>query len=907
MDTVLQTKLYIPQQPSNPTRGSIIPRLRLLDKLNGTLHCKFSLVSAPTGFGKTTLVATWLSGITAVTPTWLSLDKNDNDSVRFLTYFVHALRGADASLGESALLTLQSTRTPDFEVLLTAVLNEIAQLTQPIILVLDDFHVINEEKVHEIVQFVLQNQPPPLHLIITSRTEPPWPLARWRARGDMVELRGGDLRFTLEETTLFLNNVMGFDLPLPQIKELDERIEGWVAGLQMAALSIQGRDPKAIPEFIHSFTGSHHYILDYLTEEVMQRQPESVQNFLLLTSILDRLNGSLCDVVLEDDIHPSSLILHNLEQANLFIIPLDNERRWYRYHHLFADLLRSRLTAIHPELVPILHQRASEWYEAAGFSEETIFHAFKAEDYERIARLIEKYAWDMLHQSKHSLLFSWIESLPEALVKTRPWLCVYQSWTRHWAGMRESGEECLKNAEQLLDRLPDSGGKSKEEKRLITGYVATVRAHYALTNENIPRALEQAQKALRLLPEDDYFTRSTAGVALAGAYWGIGDSDSAERTSAECAANALRGGFPYRASSALCYMGMHQVKQARLQQAQETFHESLALATGPKGRYFPNAGYPLIKLGELTCEWNDLEQARRYVDEGVKLCRQLGHVDLMAEAFVALARVQLAGKDISGVKETLQEASQLLQKSKVDPWISCWLDDCRLRLWLATGRLDEVIHWTETCGMGTDDSFSYHHDLEQINLARALVAIGNQHPSKDYLNEALDLLARLLLAAETAVWTHEVIKILILQAFTLQAMGDGEGAMAALTRALTLAKPSGYVRSFVDEGERMVELLQQTAVSGHSVTYVGKLLATLAQEKENLTRSVTHSSLVEPFSQRELQVLRLLATPLSSVEIAEQLTIAPSTVRSHIKNIYRKLDVHKRVTAVQRAQELKLL
>jgi LuxR family maltose regulon positive regulatory protein len=613
----------------------------------------------------------------------------------------------------------------------------------------------------------------------------------------------------------------------------------------------------------------------------------------------------------------SQQILEQLEAANLFIVPLDDERRWYRYHHLFSDLLRNQLALIHPEQAPVLHQRASEWFEEEGFTEETIAHAFAARDHERVARLVEKYARDMLHQSKYNVLSSWIEALPDELVQKRPWLCVYQSWTRHWAGMRAGGEDCLKNAERVLNSSPFL---SEKERQILSGYIATVRAHYALTNEEIHRVMKQAQKALRLLPENDYFTRGTAAVALGGAYWGMGDVLGAEQAFAECASNAMKGGYHYRASSALCYVGMQQVKQARLLKAEETFREALALSQGPGGRRFPNAGYPLAKLGELACEWNDLEQARRDAHDGVELCTQLGHVDLLAEAYVALARVQLARRDFAGVKDTLQRADRLSRETNLDPWAACWLDDCRLWLWLSMGKLDEAIRWAETSGLRVDGELNYHHDLRHTNLARVLVAQGMRQPSGTHLHEVLSLLARLLEGAEKAGWIHKEVKILILQALALKAGGDTEGAMAALTQALTLAKPGGYVRTFVDEGAPMGELLRLVAARGVAPDYISQLLVAFGAEEQrsrgageqqgdlsSLPPRSPAPLLIEPLSERELQVLRLLATRLSTAEIAEGLFIAVSTLRTHAKSIYGKLDVHSRREAVARAQELGLL
>jgi len=905
---LLRTKLYIPPIRPDPstgltatsTRGGrtrLVPRPRLIERLNAGLQRKLTLISAPAGFGKTTLLSEWASSCRHPIA-WLSLDEGDNDPARFWAYLIAALQTIHEGIGEAALEALVSPQPLHIEALLTGLINEIAEIPDLSALVLDDFHVITDQRVNDEVTFFLDSMPPHTHLILSSRADPPWPLARLRARREMTELRTNDLRFTSQEAAAFLNEVMRLDLSPEDVAALEDRTEGWIAGLQMAALSMRGRED--VSGFIRAFTGTHRFILDYLVEEVLDQQSPTIQEFLLKTSILERMTGPLCDAVTGGT--DSQTILAQLEQANLFLVPLDDERRWYGYHRLFSELLRNQLALIHPEQAPVLHQRASEWFEEESFTEETIAHAFAARDYERVAYLVEKYARDMLHQSKYNVLSSWIEALPDELVQKRPWLCVYQSWTRHWTGMREGGEDCLKNAERALNSL---SFLSEKERRILPGYIATVRAHYALTNEEIPRVIEQAQKALRLLPEDDYFTRGTAAIALGGAYWGMGDVLGAEQAFAECASNAMKGGYHYRASSALCYVGMQQVKQARLLKAEETFREALALSQGPGGRRFPNAGYPLAKLGELACEWNDLEQARRDVHDGMELCTQLGHVDLMAEAYVALARVQLAQRDFAGVKDTLQRADRLSRETKLDPWAVCWLDDCRLWLWLSMKKLDEATRWAEASGLKVDGELNYHHDLHHINLARVLIAQGMRQPSGTCLDRALGLLARLLEAAEKAGWIHKEIKILTLQALALWACDDNEGALNALARALTLAEPGGYVRTFIDEGALMGELLLQAAARGITVNYVSKLLAALEAEGHEIQR-LAKIQLIEPLSERELEVLRLLATSLSTAEIANELFITVNTLRTHTKNIYGKLDVHSRREAVARAQELGL-
>jgi len=895
---LLKTKLFIP-----PARSGLVSRPRLIERLNASQQRRLTLISAPAGFGKTTLLSEWIASKNSHKQVaWLSLEKNDNDPVLLLSYIISAIRTIEPNFGSDNLETLQTPQPPPIHLLFNDLINDITGISNTIFLILDDFHLITAAQTNELVNRFVENLPQQIHLIISTRTDPSWRLAHMRAVGEMVELRAEDLRFTPEEVSSFLNLTMRLELSDEEIAALDARTEGWIAGLQLAALSIRGRDANT---FIRAFSGSHRYILDYLTEEVLDQQPPQRREFLLKTSILDRMTASLCNAVTQSK--NSQEVLEELEQTNLFLTPLDDERVWYRYHHLFADLLRNQLILSDPEGVSILHQCASEWFEEQGFTEETISHAFAAEDTMRVARLVEKFAWEMLQQNKYSILYSWIEALPDELVVKSPWLCVYKSWTRHWAGIREGGEDYLDIAEESISRTPaleDSGEDTRAaEVSTIPGYIATVRAHYAVINEEISRAVEQANLALRLLPVDDYFTRGTAGVALGAAYWGMGDVHRAEAAFAESASNSLKGGFNIRATSSLCYMGMQQVKQSRLQEAEETFREALILSTGPGGRRFPTAGYPLAKLGELRCEWNDLEQATADVFESVELCTQLGHVDLLAEAYVALARVQLAQRDYAGVSASLKHADRLSTETKLDAWIDTWLDDCRLRLWLNTGNLEQAQRWVRKRGLRADDPLNYHHELEHINLARVMVAIGIQGTSPNDQTEVLDLLDRLLGAAESADWVHVSIKILVLKALALSCAGSTQEALVWLVKALTLAEPGGYIRTFVDEGRPMGKLLQQTLNQGVRREYVGKLLSTIEVETAGQVETV----ILESLSPREMEVLGFLVTDISIPEIAGILYITEHTVRSHVKSIYGKLDVHSRIAAVQRAKELKLI
>jgi LuxR family maltose regulon positive regulatory protein len=925
--TILQTKLYKPQLPS-----TIVARPRLVELLDEGMRQshKLALISAPAGFGKTTLVIEWTHNSDQPIA-WLTLDAGDNDPARFWAHFIAALQTIYEGIGEAALTAFQSRRPPPIETLIADIINEITVIPDPFprssvsdfSLVLDDFHLITNHQINDALTFLLNNLPSQMHLVLSCRADPILPLARLRSRGQLTEIRSADLRFTTDEAAAFLNEVMGLGLSVEEISTLDERIEGWIAGMQMAALSMRGR--KDVSGFIKSFSGSHRFVLDYLMEEVLDQQSSDIQEFLLMTSILEQMTAPLCNAVTGSS--NSQTILAKLEQANLFLVPLDDERRWHRYHHLFADLLRSRVEQAQPDLVPALHCRASEWYEKAELIEEAVAHAFSGEAYERAATLVEQNAIQLIIDGKHPTVSSWLEALPDELIRARPWLCVYHAWIRYWSGLREQVEDCLQNAELALANTPllskdekrsvkiplptenEKAAFSKAEGQHIAGYIAAIRAQNALSNEKIPRALEMAQRAVELLPEGDYM-RSLAGIALGAAQGSQGDVGASQQAYAEASASAQKFSYQTLSVSATCYLGMAQAKQARLHEAFRTYREALELAIGPGGRQLPIAGFPLVKLGDLLREWNDLEAASCDLIKGVEVCAQWGQADFLADGYVALMRLQLAQGNLKGALNILRKVEHLAQRAKIDDFIQCWLDECRLRLWLYEGNLEAAVRWAQTSGLSVDGELSYHHDLHHINLARVLVAQGLQQPSGTYLDEALDLLARLLVAAEKVGWIHKEIKILILQALALKAGGDSEEALTALARALTLAEPGGYVRTFIDEGIPMGKMLRQAVAKGIAVGYAGKLLAAVEEETADKPRGIkpTYSpALIEPLTKRELEVLRLLTTHLPSTEIARELVISTNTVRSHIKRIYSKLNVHSRRDAIRRAEELGLL
>ena len=939
---LLGTKLYIP-----PARPELISRSRLIDRLRAGLSRKLSLISAPAGFGKTTLLSDCIAQCGDHTQVaWVSLDQGDNDPVRFWAYVVAALRALpgfeDAGVGES-LLALLRTPLPPIESLLAGLVNEIADLAdsagteeQIWVLVLDDLHLITEGQIHAGLVFLLENLPPPplgIHMIAAGRADPPWPLARLRAGGELTELRTPDLRFTAQEAAAFLKDTMGLDLSPENVAALEARTEGWIAGLQMAAISMLGRKrahgTPAMAGFIQSFTGSHRFVLDYLVEEVLDQQSPALQEFLLKTSILERMTGPLCDVLAgtADREHlgsgapgpppapssPGQQTLEQLEAANLFVVPLDDVRTWYRYHHLFADLLRSRLEQqVGRPTVQALHRRASDWYEGAGLVEEAVAHAFASQDIERAADLLEQHALPIIVQGRLSTLPRWLEALPEAQIRTRPWLCVYHAWARYWTGRRREVEECLHNAERILEQAAPPEGRpalTSSERQKLGGYLAAIRSFTALTDGELALARQMAQTAHDLLPPEDY-VRCLSSIALSATYRAAGDSTQVIDVLEESGRAARQHGYRSLAVSISTYLGHEQASLGQLHAAWNTYTEAVDLAVSPSGRRLPVAGYPLVKLGDLYREWNDLEAAKRHLDEGVELCAQWGQADYEAEGYGALAHLQLAQGDREGAWATIRKADEIAHKNKVDLDIIAWLDECRLCLWLSAGNLDAATRWAQTSGLTVEDELSYHAGLHHANLARVLVARGVHDPSGPDLEQGLALLDRLWAAASEAQWVRQQMTTQILRAQALEALDDSKGALAAIRQALALGEPEGYTRVFLDEGESIAGLLQQARAQGGSTAYLAELLGELPRPSGPVIRSPaagTAPVLVEPLTERELEVLRLLNSRLSIPEIADELIVAVSTVRTHVKNIYSKLGVHSRLEAVHQAHELGLL
>ncbi len=927
---LLTTKLYIP-----PLRPNRVPRPRLIDRLNQGLPLghRLTLISAPAGFGKTTLLSEWVHHLkdeggmikgespASIHPSsfilhpskvaWLSLDEGDNDPVRFWTYFITALQTVQTGIGQSALAALKSPQPPStapasrsavewIESVLTALINELAVHRQrrPYILVLDDHHLIKTQLIHQTLTFLLDHLPPPpvgLHLVIAGRADPPLPLPRLRARDQLTELRAPDLRFTPDETAAFLNQVMNLGLSANDVAALEARTEGWIAGLQLAALSMQDRTD--VSGFIAAFTGSNRYILDYLVEEVLRQQPEDVQRFLLQTSILDRMTGPLSDALTGRT--GGQVMLERLEQANLFIVPLAQDRTWYRYHHLFAQFLRSRLRqAPTPSpAVSDLHGRASEWYEAHGLLAEAVKHALAGQNFERAAHLIEQTARQTVMGGEASTLLGWLEALPGEIIRSRPSLCLAQGWALVIAGQSDTAEPYVQAALQAASTTDAQ----------IRGEAAAIRSLVAVL-KSAPQAIELAHQALEHLPADDLFLRSLVALNLGLAHDMRGDITAAGQAYSEASASGQAAGNILVHLMAIVQLADLKVLQGKLHEAATIYRQAIQLATEP-GKRLPIVATAHLSMGRLLYEWNDLDGATHHLTTCIELGQQWESTDISATGFVYLAHVRQAQADTAGAQALIRQAEQALQGDILSlPTISV-ARAYQVRLWLRQGnteaatRLCSSAIWAEEYQARQSGVSGYLAQIEGATRVRVLMAQGKPEL-------AIGLLDSLLQAAEAAGQTGYVIELLVLQALVLEAQGQSPQAITTLHRALTLAAPADYVRTFVDEGASMAILLNRMKNEGGRMKeYVGKLLAafTPAVRRPVQQSYPVQQPLIEFLSKRELEVLRLIAAGLSNREIAQELVITVGTVKRHVHHIYGKLEVHSRTQALAKARELGLL
>lgn len=893
---ILATKLYTPL-----SRPGSVPRPRLIDRLNAGTHGKLTLVSAPAGFGKTTLVAEWISSGN-FQDAWLSLDDDDRDPVRFLAYFVAALQTIEPEIGADILKLLESPQPPPITSLLVPLINELAAISQDFVLVLDDYHALDSAEINAALAFLVDNQPPQMHLVIITREDPRLPLARLRARGQLAELRAADLRFTPDEAAEFLNEAMGLSLSPDDIAALEQRTEGWIAGLQLAAVSL--RQEQDTHRFIQAFSGSHHFVLDYLMEEVLHHQPTKIQDFLLKTSIFDRMCASLCDAVLLDDAHVAADMLEYIRQANLFLIPLDNERRWYRYHHLFGDLLRKRLGQFTGIDINTMHIRASEWYEQRASPTDAVHHAFAAEDFERAADLIEL-AWpDMDGSFQTATWLRWIARLPDEIIRVRPVLSTDYAWSLLQRGELEATEVYLRNAERLLNEAEREMVVADEAQfQTLPATIASARAYLAQALGDVPATVRYGQQALDLLPENDYLRRGIAASLLGVAYYASGDLEMAHRTLAEGMADLQTAGNLLFAIRGTYILADIRLAQGRLQGAIRTYEQSLQLAAEQGESVLRGTADLYLRLSELYVEQNDLDAATELRLRSEELGEQKASPIWQYRLCLARARIKQAEGDLEGALDLLNEADRRYVRTPV-PDIQP-VGAMKARAWIMQGRLTEALAWVHEQGLSAADDLSFLHEFEHITLARVLIA-RHKNGVEGAMHEAVGLLERLLEAAEVGGRNGSMIEILIQQALAYKAQDDITPALAPLERALALAEPEGYVRTFVDEGTPMAYLLSQAIEHGIMPGYARTLLNIL-ETTAGSTLPPESQALIEPLSERELEILALVAEGLSNHEISERLFISLSTVKGHNRNIFDKLYVKRRTEAVARARELGLI
>lgn len=909
---ILATKLYIPLP-----RPSVVLRPRLIERLNeGLQHTpSVTLISAPVGYGKTTLVSEWVAGCERPVA-WLSLDEADSDPTRFLTYLVAALQTIDPNIGAGILGVLESPQLPPIASIMTGLLNEIAPFPNNFTLVLDDYHVTDSKSIDQILTFMLEHLPTQMHLVIASREDPNLPLARLRAQGQLTELRAVDMRFTPAEAAEFLNRVMGLNLSEEDITALETRTEGWIAGLQLAALSMLGRED--VHGFISAFAGDNRYIVDYLVEEVLQRQSESIRSFLLKTSILDWLSSPLCDAV--TGLKEGSVLLDALERGNLFVFPLDDKRKWFRYHPLFTDVLHKHLIEEQPDQVPVLHRRASEWYEQNGLPVDAIHHALFAEDFERAADLIERAAPALRRSRQEATVLGWLQALPNELVRSRPVLSVYFAGALLLSGDLKGVEARLQDAERWLDMTADMHDKQRppppemvvldeEEFRRLPGWIVIYRTASALARGDVAGTMKYARRALDLMPEEDQLGRGAAAGLLGLAYWTSGDLEAANRYYADSMARMLKVGHTSDTIGLAIALADIQIVQGRLGEALHTYEWGLQLATEPGTPVLRGAADMYVGMSEIHRERGDLTAATQHLLKSKELGELMGLPQNPYRWCVAMARIREAQGDLDAALELLHEAERLYM-SDLSPNVRP-IPALITRIWVAQGRLEEALDWVRGQGLSAEDTLSYIREYEHITLVRVLMASYQRDRTDSSIREAIGLLERLRKAAEAGGRMGSTIEILVLQALAHQALREIPAAILELQLSLTLAETGGFIRIFVDEGQPMAHLLKETFTHGSASNYVQRLLSAFAiheiGQPSPLRGQALKSELVEPLSQRELEVLRLIGQGLSNREIGEQLFLALNTVKGHNQKIYSKLQVKSRTEAIARAHELDLL
>ncbi len=929
---LIRTKLFAP-----PLRTRLVSRPRLVSRLRQAAEYPLTLVCAPAGYGKTMLLAAWLAEgapddiadtrIKRDWVGWLSLDTEDNDAYRFLAYLLAVLQKTQPGIGGDAQALLQSPQTLPPKAVLAAMINDLQELAHPLWLVLDDYQFIENLAIHEGIAFLLEHLPAAFHLLIATRADPPSPLHRLRARNQLLELRADDLRFTTDEAAAFLNQGLGLSLSPVEIVTLESRTEGWIAGLQMAALSMQGLADHST--FVRDFGGSHRYILEYLIEEILNRQPGDIQAFLLQTSILDRLCPSLCAAVLEE---PQDIreYLDTLERSNLFLTSLDEIRCWYRYHHLFADLLRARLVQSQPELLPVLHSRASVWFEREGLPEEAIKHALAANASERAAQLVERYTMEILNRGEMSALLHFIEALPEDLVIQSPGLCIQHAWALTFSGQLGQAAARLKQAEAQVQP-----GDNSPQAREILGSAAIIRGLIAEISGDLPTAVSLARTADALIPADNYQARSVIPYVLGDGYYAAGDLEQAEQAYQQILQIGRVSGNVWTSEVALLKLSLVKKLQGKLHAIWELHQEALRLAEEKNNSRSGSMGATYVGISNVQYEWNALEDARETAVQAIQSMEHWPSPTDRVSAYISLSRTAIAQDDLPAAEEALSRAAEIASQGKIFPATQASLESCQVRLLQAKEEWTALRQWAQERGDSIDfrphGKPDYVAERQGLNLARALIAVGD-----GCVDRAILLLNALAEASRAAGYTGLLIEVLALLAHACRIQGDGAAASNAIHECLALAKDEGFLRVFLDEGEQMRALLEdiQSKLTNSAAAadlplqpYLAQILSAFPPSQPDISNQdrgepepqpaktllvepevrSAQNMLIEPLSQRELEVLALICQGATNQEIAGTLVVTLNTVKKHNSRIFGKLGVTSRVQAVLLARRLGLV
>ncbi len=903
---ILKTKLYVPK-----LRSRVVVRPKLVDQINKNVDCKLILISAPTGFGKSTLISEWATH-SDYPFAWISLEEKDNDLIRFLSYFIAALQTIEKDLCQGILEMFHSVEALGIDSLLTAIINEIETVSTSFVFVLDDYHLINNQEINDVLSFLLNHFPSNMRLVIITREEPLLPLASLRSKNQLMEIRTKDLRFTHSESVTFLNQFMGIKLSDKDIKLLESRTEGWIAGLQLAGISLQKQ--KDIPEFIESFSGSHKFIMDYLIEEVFNQLSEEVQSFLLQTSILDRLSGSLCDAIILNSSESGQQTLEYLHNKNMFIIPLDNERKWFRYHHLFLDLLRQKL---HKEYsfegnegdnISKLHSRASQWFENNDLISEAVHHAVLGKYYERAAALIEM-SWSEMDQNLQSgIWLSWVKQIPDEIIQLRPILCVGYAWALLDSGSFEGCETRLNDAEKCIEILSENRVQQtevlnivvvdEEQYKILPATIAAARGYLALVRGDVKTAIHYTKNALHLFPKGEYYNKDVISTMLGLAQWTNGEIEDAFKT--------ITSGTTNKTMKIMVAVVLAElnIEQGKLHQAVMIYEKALLDTIDKKNLYqIPKASI-YVGLGNIELLRANLDKVEVLLQKSMVQAKKGALPNWQYKWYLLKAR-------LSESKGEFDSALELYNKSECyyfdDPLPDTYpLSALKVRVLIKQGKIHTALEWVKKQHLSIGDALSYLSEFEHITLVRVLIAEYRYFNNNNALSDAKQFIKRLLIEATKGKRTGNIIELYILQALAEDYSGSLELALESLTTAIKLAETEEYIQIFIDEGVHMHLLLSKLTVDNAYSNYFSKLLE-IFEKTMALNESKQTQMDIEPLTKREQEVLLLIAEGLSNREISEKLFLALSTVKNYNRNLYEKLEVKNRTSAIKKARELGLV